>query len=184
MGINLFCGVEYLVGDEVVAVAEEEVEEKKLKNLEDEDWRGGGGEKRTGDNGVSGPAGGCVLLLAFVLIVRLAVDCAGEGLAAVPDWEFCCAPPPPPESEPTILITPSLTPYLLTKSSNRALGCAWSNKSLNISSRSKCNSESSTKTSSRTLRAMKRSRMSVSRWMLWIGWGGVLVEVEAEAVGV
>lgn len=76
------------------------------------------------------------------------------------------------------VITPSRTPYVLTRSSNLDRGWLRSKRSLNMSSLSRWSSDSSTKTSSRTLSAMKRSRMGVSRWIVWRGVG-----VEVEDVG-
>jgi hypothetical protein len=78
------------------------------------------------------------------------------------------------------VITPWRTPYVLTRSSNLDRGWLRSNRSLNMSSLSRWSSDSSTKTSSLTLSAMKRSRMGVSRWIVWSGEVGVEMEVGGE----
>ena len=65
---------------------------------------------------------------------------------------------------PGTLTTPSRMPYDLTKSSSLALGCATSKRSRKASWRSIWNSESSAKTSWMILRAIYRSRITVSRW--------------------
>ena len=64
----------------------------------------------------------------------------------------------------SIEMTPSRTPYPRTRSSMRLRGCIRSKRSRKLSSRSRWSSESSAHTSSRTLRAMKRSMTRVSRW--------------------
>jgi len=59
--------------------------------------------------------------------------------------------------------TPASSAYARTRSSSLDRGCVRSKRSLNSSSRSRCSSESSTQTSSRTLMAMNWSRTAVSR---------------------
>lgn len=59
--------------------------------------------------------------------------------------------------------TPASSAYARTRSSSLARGCIRSKRSLNSSSRSRCSSESSTQTSSRTLMEMNWSSTAVSR---------------------